>query len=419
MKVSWIVLGIIFILTLGISSVLVFAVSSGGGGNGGGGSNGGSGPYFTDFSCNDAGAISFRKNPQIETVNIINVNTNERFENVQGVWYGNYFESDDLLFIESEKYQLEGQDATTICPSFAFSCKLADITIKNCWIGDQLTAEFNTTNITNFGNLKYVFKAGKRTYTKTKTGYSTELKSLEIIGSENNYQLTLPGNLSITQLQISDTGCETKYDTFDVEICQIGEKPLDIKEEDLVKKENLMCADMITLEDRVRCRLNLPEEVAQRQNQLRYLPEECKAIDDISSKDDCIQRYKASSICWKDQPLGDKRFTCGRQIIGLKDSLQDDIQECRNKEDKSSCFQDLKEKVFIMHKFKFYDLEERAEELLEKGIDKTKITEFIIEMEKAKQEYNQDLTFSQRKLVILKIRNLWKDLVDYVKTEVS
>ena len=66
-----------------------------------------------------------------------------------------------------------------------------------------------------------------------------------------------------------------------------------------------------------------------------------------------------------------------------------------------------------------YDLEERAEELQEKGADGEAIADFVTLIGENKQAYNTATTKEERKNIILNVREGWKTFVLRVKDQIN
>ncbi len=72
-----------------------------------------------------------------------------------------------------------------------------------------------------------------------------------------------------------------------------------------------------------------------------------------------------------------------------------------------------------MIKFRFYDLEERAEEMEELGVSEELISEFVTNLEMKKQEFNNAKTKEERKQIILDVRKLWQDFIKDAKGQIK
>lgn len=170
---------------------------------------------------------------------------------------------------------------------------------------------------------------------------------------------------------------------------------------------SLKCTNLGSLKQRVDCRLGLTDIDLRRELQIAYLPEECRYIKDSDEKDDCVKVYSQSQPCWK-FPIGEKRVSCLRQVLGIK-YINEEKESCANND---KCINILRKKVYALIKFRFYDLEERAEELYEDGkITKEKAVDIISQLEQQKVKFNTANSKEQRKQVILDTKELWKNFV--------
>ena len=85
-------------------------------------------------------------------------------------------------------------------------------------------------------------------------------------------------------------------------------------------------------------------------------------------------------------------------------------------EEKSVCVRELKNKVYNLIKWKFYDLEERAEDFMIRGlVDKDSVVDFIVKTEEKKVKFNEANSKEERKNIILDVRVAWTDLVKKIK----
>ncbi len=176
--------------------------------------------------------------------------------------------------------------------------------------------------------------------------------------------------------------------------------------------DHLQCGDLSTLDARVRCRVNLAPAGIDRELELQYLPEECRAERNGPARAACIARYRAIVPCYK-PPVGEQRFACGRQALGLGSTVPELVRACQTKPDaeRLACLQDLRDKVHAMVKFRFYDLEERAEDLFDKGVGSDRIGEFVSFMESEKLKFNQAKTKDERIAIVVAVRERWKAFV--------
>ncbi len=181
---------------------------------------------------------------------------------------------------------------------------------------------------------------------------------------------------------------------------------------------HLQCGDKATLHERISCRLGLAPSGVARELQIQYLPEECRTMKNVNDKKECISRYKQYQPCWN-LPAGDGRFQCARNALKLGLSVADQVHNCQALADKKFCVSNLREKVLYMIKFRFYDLEQRAEDLYYRGADPAAIADFDTIVETKKQEFDTAKTDNELQQIILDVRSAWKDFVNRVTNQVK
>ena len=184
--------------------------------------------------------------------------------------------------------------------------------------------------------------------------------------------------------------------------------------------DHLQCGTKTDLRDRVFCRLNLaPAGVAQ-ELKLQYLPEECRVIKDHDGQETCEERYKSFKPCW-DVPAGESRFECARKALALGPAISEEVKTCQGKKGSAqvACKTAVKDKVFGMIKFRFYDLEQRAEHLAERGADLGAVADLEKTIEEKKQVFNQAATNDERRQIVQDVRAVWRGFVAKVKDQVK
>ena len=199
-----------------------------------------------------------------------------------------------------------------------------------------------------------------------------------------------------------------RAETEPPEIVQIEQKPVN-------ELDRLKCGDLDSRVERVRCRIKLEDEDYAKENELQYLPEECRDLSK-DKKSRCINIYKKTQRCWQ-FPVGESRLQCVRESLNLGRVLSSEIKICDSKgTERVQCISDVREKVFDLIKFRFYDLEERAEKLLKDGkIDEETVVQFVADLEIKKVEFNNAATIKEKKETILEVRQIWKEFVKKIK----
>ncbi len=170
---------------------------------------------------------------------------------------------------------------------------------------------------------------------------------------------------------------------------------------------SLKCNNLGSLKERVSCRIDLGDENLEKELEINYLPEECRAISNIADREECVLLYGRSQKCWALE-VGEKRNGCLKEILGITE-IKNMKEACgKNNE----CLISARKKLYSLIKFKFYDLEERAEELYSKGkINKEKVVDIIAKLEEKKIEFNNANSKEQRKNIIKEVKTLWKNFI--------
>jgi hypothetical protein len=183
---------------------------------------------------------------------------------------------------------------------------------------------------------------------------------------------------------------------------------------------HLQCGNKASLRERISCRLNLTPAGTARELQIQYLPEECRALQNEAVKNTRIARYKSYEPCWN-VPAGEERFTCARNILKLGPVISQEVKTCQGKTgvEQVACKNEVKDKVFSMIKFRFYDLEERAEKLAERGADLNAVADLETLIESKKQAFSAAKTKAERRQIILDVRQAWQEFVNKIKDQVK
>jgi len=183
--------------------------------------------------------------------------------------------------------------------------------------------------------------------------------------------------------------------------------------------QKLQCGNKPTLRERIACRLNLAPAGAARELEIQYLPEACRVKTGAEQKS-CIERYKSFQPCWNAKE-GEERFSCARNVLKLGPSISEEVKTCQGKkgQDQVACKSALKEKVLYMIAFRFYDLETRAEELGNRGADLNAIADFETIVELKKQAFDKASTNTERRQIILDVRQAWQEFINKVKDQIK
>jgi hypothetical protein len=79
--------------------------------------------------------------------------------------------------------------------------------------------------------------------------------------------------------------------------------------------------------------------------------------------------------------------------------------------------QQVNKKIYWLIKYRFYDLEKRAEKLADAGVSKTSIIDLITAVEEKKLQFNEANSREKRKKIILEVREIWKQFIMKAKEE--
>ncbi len=174
----------------------------------------------------------------------------------------------------------------------------------------------------------------------------------------------------------------------------------------------LKCGDSQSLNERVNCRLKLPKTELNKELSIQYLPEECRALGTDGEKEECVKTYANSQPCWS-KPVGEMRQACLKRLFNVNDIR---VQKTNCGTD-TECVNSLRRNVHSLIKFRLYDLEERAEAMLEKGkITQEQATEIVSQLEQKKAEYNSAQTKEQKKQVLIDAKALWKNFIAKIRS---
>ena len=74
----------------------------------------------------------------------------------------------------------------------------------------------------------------------------------------------------------------------------------------------------------------------------------------------------------------------------------------------------------VNHKWRFYDLEERAEDFMIRGlIDKELVVDFVVKVEENKVRYSEAKTKKEKREIILNVRTDGKKLEEFVRKNIN
>ncbi len=414
----------VLVAFLGLALSLELVAAAGGGGGGGGGGSGG-GTYLKNIECQESGLLTFQQNPAIKPVVLEKADSSTI--TIEGTWDGTTFSTDEAVLNEAEIYTLrdpKNGDKTFSCPGLKFSCKLVELSLQSCTkMAQEVQAEF-TLEHGEIADLKVqlALAGTTRTLTHGKESVSLQLKGLKIkekagdekekTGPKKRYLLAVPLTEEVKTLQLSLPECVGKYYKYSkidcVESSERGGEGGEGGDEAVAPSpieqngQKLKCGGYLDIKDRVNCRLSLREE--QRSEYENFFPEECRSWKDQEA---CVKLYRSVQNCWKlENSIA--RISCLQGKVGLT-SVASAKATCQGE---TTCLADLQRNAYILIKLRLYNLEEQAEELLEEGtLSKEEVADFVVKMEESKLAFNQAQSKLERKLVILKARQYWLELV--------
>lgn len=393
-------------LTILLLAATTFAVGGGGGGGSGGsgGSSGTSGGSsgcsgICELTCLSSGAIQFKSTTTDMKLVAHKTPYNGTSFNVTGWWSGITFTSDEALFNEKATYDINGQ--SVVCPGLNFSCKLANITVESCSPAGQGIEAVYYASDTDIDNLRISFKdASSSIVFYEKLARSGGL-NVSFVNETNRTKIIAAYRNPLQQIEIADKRCTGRYLVVDALACT-GEKQ---------EQKQFRCADLLSMFDRVKCRLSLTPAEQESELELLYLPEQCFPLAG-EQQTKCVQSYQELRRC---QVYNNSRtrIDCAKQTIGLQGNFN---QHCADAQDKTACKEEFRQKTYRLIIFRFYELEEKAEELLAEGrIDLQTAADFITLVEAAKIKFSEVQSYEEKKNVILGVRDIWKELIKVVR----
>lgn len=392
------------ILATLLFSAVAFAVGGGGGGGSGGGSgsssaSGSSGcSGICELTCLSSGAIQFKSTTTDMKIAARKLPDGIAF-NVTGWWSGTVFTSDEALFTEAGSYDVNGQ--SMICPGLSFSCKLANITIESCSQSGQGIEAVYYASDTKLDDIRVSFKDASGTVVFYETLARSGGLNVSFLNETNRTKIIAAYRNPLQQIEIADKRCTGRYLVADALACT-GEKQ---------EQKQFRCADLLSMFDRVKCRLSLTPAEQESELELLYLPEQCFPLTGAEQAK-CVQSYQELRQC-QIFDNSDERVNCARQTIGLKGRFD---EHCKNATDKNDCKEAFKEKTYQLIIFRFYELEEKAEEWLAEGkIDLQTAADFITLIEAAKIKFSEVQSYEEKRNVILGVRDIWKELIKVVR----
>ncbi|MBS3093923.1 hypothetical protein J4456_05070 [Candidatus Pacearchaeota archaeon] len=407
--------GLLLAIIFGIFIGSIFAAGgggSGGGNNGGGGgdsgesssgssSGGDSGePQFTKVTCDDTGRIKFSMSKQ-ESITSVNTLTNETLE-ITGYWKFGEFESDPI-FVVAGSYSITssyGLTRTFTCPGLhdCFHISVEDLHCKSRNLKNEIT--FELVGDSNLDHYALNFKTDKKILKYSKEIQSRELEEIIINQNDNKIRIFV-NNVSMSDVEIVHNDCVGKNYVYARAKCTFTGVT------SAIEPDRLKCGGLLDIHDRVKCRIQLESEHHEYE---KFFPEECRNHKDGKK---CVQIYRNVSDCWDLEPSA-RRILCLKEKIRLV-NRNDEKEKCDGEE---KCVKDLNERLMTMIKLRFYNLEEQAEILNEKGLLSEKyLIDFVVSIEGKKLAFNDANTKKEMETVIAEVKELWSVLMEKVNNE--
>ena len=183
-----------------------------------------------------------------------------------------------------------------------------------------------------------------------------------------------------------------------------------------VKEAEFLC-EAGNMKDRVKCVLNLPDDYI---DKVRYVPEECRALLNNPEKQKCIENYRLLQTCRTGRTTDVEREACAKPKLNLSDNIQYNIDQCKTElgSKKRLCFQRIKDSVFLLTKFRIYNLAYKAYELKEKGASEADVVDFITLLNEKKIAFNNAQTADKKKIVE-GVKAEWAKFKEKVKKQIE
>lgn len=152
----------------------------------------------------------------------------------------------------------------------------------------------------------------------------------------------------------------------------------------------LRCGQLDSLQERIKCRLQLTDAELAAEFQILYFPEYCKAEETSEEQQKCIALYRKFNKCWV-LPLGEERTKCGAKVSGFKHSVEKERASCKKKKGpaRAKCIEKLNDKIEHFTLFQMYEYSVQAEAHFKQGkasLDAVTDFDFFVETTKWKVE---------------------------------
>jgi hypothetical protein len=185
----------------------------------------------------------------------------------------------------------------------------------------------------------------------------------------------------------------------------------------------LFCSEG-TRPERVRCRLNLDPTYIR---SVQYIPEECRALGEAnpwaqaSVQSQCVKDYQFFQTCQWRLETDAEREACMRPKLNISEEVHTIVTQCREQPGTSRalCMQQVKEHVFLLTRFRMYNLEYKAEELTEAGVNEDDVVAIVVKIQEAKIAFGRAASISEKKEVVRQLQRDWHDFVEDAKLQLG
>lgn len=156
----------------------------------------------------------------------------------------------------------------------------------------------------------------------------------------------------------------------------------------------LRCGQLDSLQERIKCRLQLTDAELAAEFQILYFPEYCKAEETSEEQQKCIALYRKFNKCWV-LPLGEERTKCGAKVSGFKHSVEKERASCKKKKGpaRAKCIEKLNDKIEHFTLFQMYEYSVQAEAHFKQGkasLDAVTDFDFFVETTKWQVERTEN-----------------------------
>ena len=183
---------------------------------------------------------------------------------------------------------------------------------------------------------------------------------------------------------------------------------------DIESEETFECEQLPKRSERLKCQIKLDDELVKK---VKFLPEECRELK-ATEKRECVEKYRLLQTCRLDIESSVARTACIKPKLGLGQNVSEARHKCSeltNQTEKQTCMKKVTESILSLVKFRMYDLEYKARELMEKGVSEDATVTMITKIEDAKEKFNKATDNEERKAVIKELQQEWRKFASMAK----